>query len=653
MHGDVPVAMRVAMLSGVKTQPKSVSFLFKPACISSLPNVKDSTGVNDDGHHLVDFPSIASTRTTPIASTGDEPSLCYPGTGAASVDRLTLFAKNCRSLKSDDRVEELIRELDSTNWDAILLSETWREAKREYWETAEGHIFIGAGWAENSRGVAILLRSKWKGAVADINYASERALAIDLRSKTLKLRLISVYFPHGKYPDFRVQELYSTLHELKEEAGKKRLSVVIAGDFNAEVGMPSSKEDVNCLGQFGLERVNARGLWLKHWVEVQDMVIANTVFDKTEQHRGTFLGPDKIIKQLDYFLISRQLRGQLLDSQSTNAVDLGSDHRAIKMVISTSSRSRQRKKRKKTTDQRSLDYDPETMKMFVVQKLDGILLDARIDQRIEQIEAVIIEAAEASRRSGAHIAEVETEHQLRLARLIAERKLVPACNSGRRCELSKEIKREIGRIHRQAARKKVGQILEKFTGLKQIAGVKSRRRRTYITDVQDNDGKVHTDRQTIADVFADFYASLYSKDSTSESPSVHNMSEEISPFSLAEVEREVKQMKRGKAKDGAGLAGEMIKDGGHFLLQTLVRLFNEVLRPDAEPPSKWKASLVTVIFKDGDPALPSNYRPITIIPILYKLFSRLLRRRLEPILDAEQSEDQAGFRRGFKSTSTV
>ena len=42
-------------------------------------------------------------------------------------------------------------------------------------------------------------------------------------------------------------------------------------------------------------------------------------------------------------------------------------------------------------------------------------------------------------------------------------------------------------------------------------------------------------------------------------------------------------------------------------------------------------------------------RPIASIPILYKLFSRLLYNRLEKCLDPQQSMDQAGFRRGMST----
>ena len=45
--------------------------------------------------------------------------------------------------------------------------------------------------------------------------------------------------------------------------------------------------------------------------------------------------------------------------------------------------------------------------------------------------------------------------------------------------------------------------------------------------------------------------------------------------------------------------------------------------------------------------MPENYRPICIIPILYKLFSKVVCGRIKKILFKEQSCDQAGFREGF------
>ena len=58
---------------------------------------------------------------------------------------------------------------------------------------------------------------------------------------------------------------------------------------------------------------------------------------------------------------------------------------------------------------------------------------------------------------------------------------------------------------------------------------------------------------------------------------------------------------------------------------------------------------MTVIFKSGNPRLPQNYQPIAVIPVLYKLFARMLYNRLAKILEPQQSVDQAGFRPSFST----
>ena len=50
--------------------------------------------------------------------------------------------KNTRGLTNDDRIEELIEELEDEPWDIITINETWRTDKREYWGTKEGHTYL-------------------------------------------------------------------------------------------------------------------------------------------------------------------------------------------------------------------------------------------------------------------------------------------------------------------------------------------------------------------------------------------------------------------------------------------------------------------------------------------------------------------------------
>ena len=92
-----------------------------------------------------------------------------------------------------------------------------------------------------------------------------------------------------------------------------------------------------------------------------------------------------------------------------------------------------------------------------------------------------------------------------------------------------------------------------------------------------------------------------------------------------------------------------IKDGSTSLLIALVDVFNEVILLRKQPPEERRGTKLVVIFKKGDPTLSANYRPIAILPILYKLFTRVLCARLQVFLMPQQSVDQAAYRKGFST----
>ena len=93
----------------------------------------------------------------------------------------------------------------------------------------------------------------------------------------------------------------------------------------------------------------------------------------------------------------------------------------------------------------------------------------------------------------------------------------------------------------------------------------------------------------------------------------------------------------------------MLKEGGTTLREHLLQLYNDIIQTDALPPKQWKQTTITILHKSDDPKLPQNYRPISIIPVLYKVFSKLLYNRLDPQLDQQQTPDQAGFRHDYST----
>ena len=92
----------------------------------------------------------------------------------------------------------------------------------------------------------------------------------------------------------------------------------------------------------------------------------------------------------------------------------------------------------------------------------------------------------------------------------------------------------------------------------------------------------------------------------------------------------------------------MLKIDCDILQQMILELFNEVCASHVLPPD-WRKSRLVVLFKKGDPKMAANYRPVAILSLLYKLFSRMLCARLEDTIVSQQSVDQAAYRKGFST----
>ncbi|KAE9415440.1 hypothetical protein Angca_006851, partial [Angiostrongylus cantonensis] len=61
----------------------------------------------------------------------------------------------------------------------------------------------------------------------------------------------------------------------------------------------------------------------------------------------------------------------------------------------------------------------------------------------------------------------------------------------------------------------------------------------------------------------------------------------------------------------------------------------------------WRTSRTVILPTKGDRKDLRNYRPICLLNILYKLFTKIIFSRILRTLDEEQPVEQAGFRKGF------
>ena len=165
-----------------------------------------------------------------------------------------------------------------------------------------------------------------------------------------------------------------------------------------------------------------------------------------------------------------------------------------------------------------------------------------------------------------------------MRRKVKTKKFWPSYMKGRRRrsmkkerirEISKKIQKCIREKKRKKRQVKIQKILEDLKGTRNILSIKSVKRRIFISKVKNKKGETINTRQGIANVFAEFYESLYEGEEDDEEtrtesrtgkverlPDQHNP---IPEFTQNEIQDAIDRLKKGKAEDSSGVRVEQLK----------------------------------------------------------------------------------------------
>ena len=167
--------------------------------------------------------------------------------------------------------------------------------------------------------------------------------------------------------------------------------------------------------------------------------------------------------------------------------------------------------------------------------------------------------------------------------------------------------------------------------------------KVMIPSLKERDRSIITNRERILERCAEF-CKLYG-DTVQNIAKVET--EEVPSILTSEVERALSQMTSSKAPGEDQIVAEMIRAGSEIAPSKIQELYTAVLRTETVP-KEWKnAIIITLILKKGDKDL-TNYRPISLLSHIYKLFMKVLN-RLNSSLNEHQQPEQAAYRRGFST----
>ena len=125
-------------------------------------------------------------------------------------------------------------------------------------------------------------------------------------------------------------------------------------------------------------------------------------------------------------------------------------------------------------------------------------------------------------------------------------------------------------------------------------------------------------------------------------------------ISEMEVKKAIQHLKCGKAAGPDDILAEMIKTAEHEITPYLTKYFN-VLFARAKFPLEWSKAIIIPLHKKGDVNDPGNYRGISLLSILSKVYTHIINSRLTLWVESNfvLTDAQAGFRKGRSTVDHI
>lgn len=184
------------------------------------------------------------------------------------------------------------------------------------------------------------------------------------------------------------------------------------------------------------------------------------------------------------------------------------------------------------------------------------------------------------------------------------------------------------------------------------------------------DEEVNFDKEFVANKFNSFFCNIASK-LVSQLPTsfkydpaktrkyyknVINASDSFS-FSVVteeEVHKLLSNLNTSKSTGQDGVSARFLRDGASVISTPITYILNLSLTL-SKVPDDFKIARVVPLYKKGDKNMEGNYRPVSILPVISKIFEKVVHQQFYDYLSKHNIlyQNQSGFRVGYSTDSAL
>ncbi|CAH2103439.1 unnamed protein product [Euphydryas editha] len=516
-------------------------------------------------------------------------------------------------------------------------------------EQHENYIFYHIGNTPGLHGVGFIIKKCYSEYIQSFVGISERIAQLNITLPGYEtISIIQIYAPTEMAPKDTKETFYEDLEKTLTSAHKK---IVLMGDFNGQIGERLPNED-SILGHFSTGKRNDNGQRLLNLAQTHNLKILNSFFKKNRNRKWTWISPDGNVKNEIDFILSNKPQF-FKDIKTINKLNFNTNHRMVRGAIYLNEIKKKRQYTKKGTPANQIPLPvPKDLLVTLKNNLPSNIISDDIQRKYNLLEKALQEVSRklyTSKNKKDKIGD-EARH------LIETRKILLNNKNQNRIQithLSKQINEKI-RTHRKQIRNMTIQYhIEKSGGIKK-ALKELKENTSWIPSIKSKTtGMKETKRPEIMEIATAFYSKLYDDVDYTKTQYLREEDEEpILPILENEIRYATLSQKNYKAPGDDGITNEILKGCLDYTIKAFTNLYNDILTKE-EIPQQWTFSNIILLHKKGDRTEINNYRPISLISNLYKIFSKVILNRISSALDENQPREQAGFRSDFSTMDHI
>lgn len=559
-----------------------------------------------------------------------------------------------------NQLKLLTDDLNRLNIDICAIQETRRQSN-EILLSDNYKILLSSADKNGNLGVAFAIKRSFENCIKNWQPISDRLGVLNITIDKTPVTLVTCHAPTENAPLDDKISFYSSLQSVTRNVTSASQDLLfILGDFNGNAYEHETEND----------------FLMDSFINQNKLQSANNSFKHKKYNRTTF----KKIKNnkwhtYDHALMNSSARKYVTNCRNVLHCVLISDHRPIR--LKTSFRPAQNKRKYYTNKNRSLDFDPATLRRPETQHHYVNTIQSHID--ISSSFSVISSQLRDAARYSCPKKRTTTKHWFNEYRDILYPVLAEKANSFQEFRKTPTTtNHNTYKYHRLQANNLVSLCKNKWisniaSNIQESSNANNWRdvyrtlpklkEQQYQRKLALKTGNcLAVNNQTCSKMFKEHFEESLNCDPPSNKPidlqTFYHKATEVEhiqllrPPSDSEILCSLNNLKYNKAAGPDRVHSELWKCGGTTTFNIIKKQILDTWESEKVDPL-WVESQILPLFKKGDKSDVKNYRPISILNTSGSVLTDLITRRLKAYTENRLSESQYGFRKNRSTQDLI